>query len=339
MHLNLIWLDTPQSLAEADWIRWLFQDFEITEHVAPKLDLFKDKSIYILSSNSHPLARLPSSFLKGIKGVSGKGLFHLSDEWFSGGYEVYAAFDFVLRNYYSRLFDSPGIRTLPLGFTDELTSWPCCQVAGDRRFLWSFAGAKTAARIEMFNNLKSIEPHKCFLFDIRKRQKPTLDRAAFMALLSDAVFSPCPMGNVVLESFRVYESLEMGCIPIVERRRWMPYFERLMPGHPLPTFSSWRKARQFLEAVSEDKRTLTAYQQGIAKWWKSYKVEVRKDVASFVSLGLEGSFRSSLRHWHYRSGVNHQVWRLAELLKHASHASLLERIGITTRRLIGRMAL
>jgi hypothetical protein len=337
MHLNLIWLDTPQSLMEADWIRWLFQDFEIAEHVAPKMDLFKDKSIYVLSSNSHLLARVPRSFLKGIEGLSGKGLFHLSDESFSGGYEVYTAFDFVLRNYYSKLFDNAGIKTLPLGFTDNPANRPCCEVAADRKFLWSFAGIKTAARLDMFDNLKMLKPHKCFLFDIRKRQKPTLDRPAFMALLSDAVFSPCPMGNVVLESFRVYESLEMGCIPIVERRRWMPYFDRLMPGHPLPTFSSWRRARQLVEAVSKDKSALTAYQQSIAKWWQSYKMEIRNEVASFVSLGLEGAFRSQLRHWHCRKGVYHQVWRVVELLKHASRASLQERISITIRRNTGHL--
>ena len=141
----------------------------------------------------------------------------------------------------------------------------------------------------------------------------------------------------MLESFRVYESLEMGCIPIVERRRWMPYFDNLIPGHPLPTFSSWRGARQFVEAVSKDKSTLTAYQQSIATWWQTYKLELRDEVASFVSSGLEGVFRSSLRHWQCRKGVNHQVWRAVELLKHASHASLQERIGITTRRTISRL--
>ena len=116
----------------------------------------------------------------------------------------------------------------------------------------------------------------------------------------------------------------------------MPYFDHLMPGHPLPTFSSWREARKFVEEASKDKSTLIAYQQSIAKWWHSYKIELRNEVVSFVSSGLEGAFRSSLRNWQCRKGVNHQVWRVVELLKHASHASLQERIGITTRRTIGR---
>jgi hypothetical protein len=128
MHLNLIWTLTPRSLAEDDWIHWLFQDFDIVDHVAPRWNLFQDNSI---------------------------------------------------------------------------------------RFLWSFAGFKRATRISMFENLKHVEPHKCYLYD-GQSQQPWLDRAEFRALLSDSVFSPCPMGNTVLESFRIYESLEMGCIPILE---------------------------------------------------------------------------------------------------------------------------
>jgi hypothetical protein len=207
-------------------------------------------------------------------------------------------------------------------------------LATERKLLWSFAGAKRAARIDMFKNLRNVKPYKCYLFD---RGERPLDRAKFTTLLLDSVFAPCPMGNTVLESWRIYESLEMGCIPILERRRWMPYYDRLMPGHPLPTFLSWGEAGQFLQEVSRDRSKISVYQQTIAEWWRSYKAKLRNDVTSFVSTGLEGSFRSSLsRHWNCRKGANHEVWRFVELLKHASHASLQERIGITTRRMIGR---
>jgi hypothetical protein len=306
------------------------------DHVAPGWDLFQDNSIYILSGS---YSRLPRSFLNGIRRVRGKGLFHLADESFTGGYEIYTNFDFVLRNYHSPIFNNPGIMTLPLGFTNNMMTLSHTPPVTQRRFLWSFAGFKRAARIHMFENLKNVEPHKCYLYD-GQSQQPWLDRAEFRGLLSDSVFSPCPMGNTVLESFRIYESLEMGCIPILERRRWMPYYDRLMPGHPLPTFSSWRNARQFVEAVSSDQSRLISYQQDIAGWWRKYKVQLQEDVTSFVSLGLQGSFRSSLsQKWRCRTGINHQVWRLSELLKHASHASLQERIRITTRRMIARASL
>ena len=170
MRLNLIWAVKPQLLAETDWIRWLLKDFEIVDHVAPDWDLFQENSIYILSG---AYSRFPSWFLDGIRQVRGKGLFHLADELFTGGYEMYTNFDFVLRNYHSTIFKNPGIMTLPLGFTNNMMSLPQPPTATERRFIWSFAGAKTAARMDMFNHLKTIEPHQCFLFDTRTSKART----------------------------------------------------------------------------------------------------------------------------------------------------------------------
>jgi hypothetical protein len=337
MALNLIWTQDPETLVETGWIRWLLGGLDFTEYVAPELDLFKENALYIISSNRHPLSRLPTRFVEGLGSVERKGLFQISDESYSGGYDIYANFDFVLRNYYSSIFKHPGIMLLPLGPTKYDPNRPPIESAIEREFLWSFAGTRTAARMEMYRAFKNIEPSDCHFYDSRKHQKPPLDGNAFLTLLSRTIFCPCPMGNVMLETFRLYECLEMGCIPILEHRRWMPYYDRLMPDHPLPTFSSWRKARQFVEAVASDQSRLIAYQQEVVEWWRKYKLQLRKGVTSFVSLGLQGAFRSSLsQNWRCRKGINHQAWRLIELLKLASRASLQERIRITTRRMIAR---
>jgi hypothetical protein len=337
MALNLIWTQDPETLSETGWIRWLLGGLDFTEYVAPGLDLFKENALYIISSNRHPLSRLPTRFVEGLGSVEPKGLFQISDESYSGGYDIYKNFDFVLRNHYSSIFQHPGIMVLPLGPTRYEPNRRPMESAIERDFLWSFAGTRTAARMEMYRAFKNIEPYDCHFYDSRKHEKPPLDGDSFLTLLSRTIFCPCPMGNVMLETFRLYECLEMGCIPIVGRRRWMPYYDRLMPGHALPTFPSWREAGQFVEVLSRDKSRIVTYQREIAEWWRSYKVKLRSDVTSFVLSGLEGLFRSSLRHWHCRKGVNHQVWRVVELLKHASRASLQERVGITTRRAIDRV--
>jgi hypothetical protein len=335
MQLNLIWTQPPESLSEASWIRWLFSNLDVTEYVAPRLELLKENSIYIVSSNRYPLSSLPAQFVEGLRTITQKGLFQISDESYSGGYEVYTEFDFVLRNYHSSIFQHPGIMILPLGPANNAMEQLAIEAATDRKFVWSFAGSKTAARIEMYENFKDIEPHHCRFYESRKHEKPLLDARAFMTLLSQTVFCPCPMGNVMLETFRLYESLQMGCIPIAERRWRMPYYDLLMPGHPLPTFSSWREAKQFVQRLSKDQARLAEYQHAIANWWQNYKLAVRTDVTAFVSLGLHGEFRSSLvSDWQPRKGVRHQMWRIAELLKHANRPSLQERIGIVGSRVL-----
>lgn len=336
MQLNLIWTQAPESLAEVSWIRYLLSGFEVIEHVSSTFDLLKEDSIYVVSSNVHPLIGLPSEFFAGLKSIRRKGIFHISDESYSGGYEVYSKFSFVLRNHYSKLFRHPGIMVLPLGPTnDAMKEFPRRALA-DRQFLWSFAGGKTAARMEMYKYFQNIDPHYCKLYDSRKQEKPPLNPSAFMKLMSQAVFSPCPMGNVMLETFRLYESLQVGCIPIVERRRSMPYYDLLMPGHPLLVFSSWLEAQQCVHRLSKDQSRLIDYQHNVANWWVDYKARLRVDVTTFVSLGLEGVFQSSLASgWRCRTGLSHQAWRIAELLKHASRQSLQERIGIVWGRLVG----
>jgi hypothetical protein len=332
MALNLIWTQDPETLTEAGWIRWVLGGLEFTEHVAPGLDLFKENALYIISSNHHPLSRLPTRFVEGLSRVARKGLFQISDESFSGGYEIYANFNFVLRNHFSSIFQYPGIMVLPLGPTKYEPNRPITKSL-DRSLLWSFAGTRTAARMQMYRAFKDAEPYDCYFYDSRKDQKPPLDGNAFLTLLSKTIFCPCPMGNVMLETFRLYECLEMGCIPIVERRPWMPYYDFLMPNHPLPAFGSWRAAVRFVQDLSSDKSQLAGISNIISEWWRDYKMRLRDDVKSFISLGLRGAFATSLMDWHCREGLKHQMWRMSELLKHASYASLQERIWITTKRM------
>jgi hypothetical protein len=339
MHLNIIWGQSPHLLTERDWIRWLFRNFATTEYVAPDLDVFINEAIYIISTNHHPFYRISDRVQQGLARTQRKGLFHISDESYSGGYGFYKNFDLVIRNYHSSFFQNRGIKILPLGFTNDLPNNQEIPPAPKRRLAWSFAGARTAARMEMYRNFKSLQPHQSLFFDSRKHNTPPLDRQAFMRLLSETVFAPCPMGNVMLETFRLYEALEMGCIPIVETRSWMPYYDRLMPGHPLPTFSSWRKARCFAESILKNEHSLIESQSTIAQWWVEYKENLRHELTSFVSAGFEGAFQSSLMvNWDPLGGVPYQLRRILELLRHGSRASLEERMGITIRQLSSRLA-
>ena len=70
----------------------------------------------------------------GLSRVRGKGLFHLADKSFTGGYEMYTNFDFVLRNYHSSIFNNPGIMTLPLEFTNDMMNRSHTPPMTQRRF-------------------------------------------------------------------------------------------------------------------------------------------------------------------------------------------------------------
>ena len=59
--------------------------------------------------------------------------------------------------------------------------------------------------MQMVEALKGVEPSF-----IRDSNGPWLSFDEYRGLLLDSVFLPCPMGNVVAETWRLYEGLKLG---------------------------------------------------------------------------------------------------------------------------------
>jgi hypothetical protein len=315
MKVNLI--ASSELFFELNWIRELLAETDVTTFISPKMELFLDNSIYVLSANHNPLRQVSAHFCTHLKNVSSKGLIHISDEFFVGPYELYQEFDFVIRQYHSRYFTCRGILTVPLGYTNELKETNKVRLARPRPYVWTFAGNLTAARKEMIKEFQSIRPNQCITYGNERSSQNPLSKADYRSLLANSLFCPCPMGNVVIETYRVYEALEMGCIPIVERRPLMNYYEELMPGHAIPTFRTWRDARSFVEKAIRDEEGVARLQQSVYGWWTNYKLLSRRRVVDFIAESRKDSFQGELKKWTMNKKSNYfRIWRKCELLKH-----------------------
>ena len=91
----------------------------------------------------------------------------------------------------------------------------------------------------------------------------------YSALMSDTVFAPCPQGWENLDSFRVYEALEAGCIPIVERRPRYDYFRLLLGEHPMVTIDHWKEAPEAIRVLQRDPLALETRRTACATWWQA----------------------------------------------------------------------
>ncbi len=318
---------------EDEWNRYLFAPLDVVEHEAPDFSVVEDRAIFVVIGR-RGLEHVPARFLERVKRLSMKGLYHLGDEFLSGGYELYRHFDFVIRNYYGSALRGEGIRTVPLGYPVGMAGDGTEPRASARRYAWCFLGNMSAARPSMIAELRRLAPYHLHTYHIGRDESRALSREEYKEILRASAFAPCPMGNVMLETWRLYEALEAGTIPLLSRRALMPYHDLIMPDHPIPTFTNWRSARRFAERSLADAAALDALQRRVTDWWRAYKADLQAEMAEFVTRGFAGAYRDSLRHWQPRSGWALRTWRLLELSRHHDIAAAAGRCKIMLGRLL-----
>src|SRR6185312_3174692 len=236
----LVWQFPPAKAFERDWLRLLLGDAVGREHVdntwsylAPSMIVVDQK----LVPEKVPYYR--RAFENGCRVV----LIHLSDEAFTDDQGAYAFCEAVVRSYRSDvLADQARVMFLPLGYKAEFArSDVAPKPAAARAYLWSFAGDPNkltrGAMLKALDEIGGGAAHLTSGFDA----PDCLSTADYRALMDESMIVPCPAGWSNLESFRVYEALEAGCIPIVEKRPGFDYFTALLGPHPIPTVADWNE--------------------------------------------------------------------------------------------------
>lgn len=323
------------DVEERDWLRFLLEDAVHEEVSDPGLEALGDDGIHVVSTNLVPLReldrRMPPRQAPGTR-----VLVHLSDEWFSGGYATYRHFDAVVRTHHTHLAVGPGILTIPLGYPNREGSIPVLRPASERTIAWSFVGEMKASRHEMAEEMTAVGAGT--LLDTADPAK-RLSKPAFDALLADSSFSPCPMGNVMLETWRLYESMELGAIPLVERRPTLDYFSNLLGDrHPVPTFGSWGEAARWCRRLLAEPPAMNAVQERIGAWWAEHKMAVREEVSAHViGASRARDLRAFARSPSNRSVGLYEPLRMIELVRHQSAASLARRL-LDPRAILARVA-
>jgi hypothetical protein len=326
--LRLVWM--ASGLGEREWLDYLLADFEV-EHIVPeKYPIpLTDRTAFVISTNVTPLSELPyrlQDLRARTRSAVGIGLIHLSDEWYGQDYRYYSGFDFILRNHFSKSLERPGVLQFPLGLPRVTPQPPPIVPQTSRRYTWSFCGNRIASRFEMLSAFDGLSP--AYVLPQGKR----IPRHEFLDVLMQSNFAPCPMGNVMLESWRAYEALEAGCIPLLERRSTLDYYRNLLGDHPIPTFSSWKEARRFVCRQLQTPDDLDRRQAEILEWWRAAKQAWRKRVAEFVRRGIAGNYRQDLADFAFLSNPARRLWQYSELARHHTSRALLRRAGMMLGR-------
>ena len=200
-------------------------------------------------------------------------LIHLGDE--SGAYdlsEIYKKFNYIWRTFcLGKYFNNNNnISCLPLGFKSGTSPKP---LEGKRKYKWAFVGTPhKSSRHDLLFHLSEVSPsfsHKTSNFN-----KNIINVEEMSEVLSSTEFIPCPNGFVHPETYRLYEALECGCIPIVENT--YRYYDRLFPDNPFLKIDKWTDAKIIIKEWQV--KEIKTKQEECALWWTSYKIKLQKSL-------------------------------------------------------------
>lgn len=296
---QLVWGCDPSRQLERGWLesllaptRQLGMPLGTEDHALPCLDpalptVLVESGLLLLERNPAPArlkqqARQRRQRLNHLRANGPFGLIHLSDEEgldADGLYPLLPSSTVIWRNFpYPRLSARPGLRAFPIGpraeFLDPRLQAPAMNLASRRAFPWAFmgtlwaSGSRTLAASLFLRAL----PQGCFFGGTRFGQGLPLPH--YRGQLLQSAFALCPEGDRHLDTFRLYESLQAGCIPVVVDQRSMA-LSILASEPPFPVFSSWPEALDWVQGLLVQPDQLDNTQVLVRLWWQKRCHELR----------------------------------------------------------------
>lgn len=278
--VTLVWQYDNAEKWQADWIRLVLHG-AYTEEIADynRHIAFRPRMFVVENGlTAERAGYFREAFRRGCEVV----LIHLGDEWFTDDTSAYQWCRAVFRGFWSPLLHQDrDVQYLALGYKAGFARDAAPRPAAERAHLWSFAGdANKSRRPAMLEALRPLGPARLHLTS-GWDTPDALDVAAYRALMDDSVIVPCPGGWSNLDCFRVWEALEAGCIPIVERLEGFDYFREALGPHPIPTVADWTEAAACIAAWQGESR-LETLRAACHAWWLAHKTELARRLARAI---------------------------------------------------------
>jgi hypothetical protein len=121
-----------------------------------------------------------------------------------------------------------------------------------------------------------------FKIHVTAASRDRLGPMAYAAALGNARFALVPGGNSP-ETIRLYDALEMGCIPIMLRSAFVNE-PRALGGVPFPLLDHWSELGDHYRRVAADPAAkLDALQAEVIRWWADFKSRQQSRIRDLVN--------------------------------------------------------
>ena len=254
---------------------WVYEILKKIKYdiVENETNIEKDDTLIIVDSSLEEKAEL----YKKLKLICSKiFLFHLGDE--SGAYDlsqIYKNCNYIWRDFCSsRYFKNDKVKCIPIGYKSGILN----KQKNNKKYKWAFTGTPhKTSRHDLLFQLSEIKPffcHKTQRFNVK-----IISAGEMSEVLSSTEFIPCPNGFFHPETYRLYEALECGCIPIVENA--YKYYDRLFPDNPFIKIDKWADVKPIIKGwgikqIKEKRDECNA-------WWSKHKIELQDFIVNKIN--------------------------------------------------------
>ena len=110
----------------------------------------------------------------------------------------------------------------------------------------------------------------------------------FRATLETTKFALCP-GGTDAETYRLFEALETGTIPITLNHNFMRD-ERAMGGSPIVSLNNWGELPDWYNMVISSGNSsvvMEEYRLAVSKWWNDFKNRQAEKVADIINRSFD----------------------------------------------------
>jgi alpha(1,3/1,4) fucosyltransferase len=278
------------QLHECEWLLNLFGNPStfVIDAIRPDAPPPSDSPVVILQ---RPWVDITTAMLEKWDSFGKKfSILHISDEHCTDSLEAYdlSSCEKVLRFYKRPETESnPKVTTIPLGFhwtllegsKNPLTHTPRLPF---RQTNWSFFGTDWNGRGEQLKPLMAMEgKYDCTLFK-GWNDAAALGRGDYISKLLDTVFVPCPDG-VNPETFRFYEALECGCIPLLVRTEQnAPWVDWVAENTQILPLKSWADAAELMTHLLKEKTMLESYRNRVLASWMQWRKNLIEETKGWL---------------------------------------------------------
>lgn len=291
--LQLFWGCDPQLQLECAWLRSLLRSFKLDEwemsQGLPAEAVQWDQPCVLVESGIQLLERhVDQRRLETLQhqrrqrlGQLARAphvlLLHISDEEGKDAERLYPMLppqSTIWRNFPHPDLGAlhPRIRHFPIGPRGEFLEPVTLTKASQRPWPWAFMGTlwRSGSRTLASSLFLHALPHGQFFGGRSFGLGVPLTQ--YRQTLANSVFALCPEGDRHFDTFRLYESLQMGCLPLVVERQQQAV-ALLGPAFPMPIFEDWRAALAFAQEHLSDPVRLNQHQARVGQWWEGLKTK------------------------------------------------------------------